>query len=630
MNAVMGQIRWLVGPDPGERVSDGELLRQFSKSGGSPRGKRAFAAVVQRHGRTVWAVCRAILGDSPDAEDAFQATFLVLARKARSLRGRRGVGQWLVGVAWRLSKRQTVDRAKRRVREKEARRKMEQDDVATVVADEETRRIIHEEIGRLNPKFGKAVLLRHISGISVKEMAEILDCTPAAAKKRAERGREMLKERLARRGIGLDKALSVLSSVGKGAPVHVREVSALAEAAASFAASGSVPAGSAAAAAAKLAEEALKSMLRVHVARLTVVVVLSLLLAGAGTAALYRALSYAGSPAGSASVDGPVGDLPQNPVQVNEGRVLVNGMNAFCVAFRPDGKQLAIGKAKGLLCWVDLVDLDTDHTTRLPIVTAARMNQTGVRALAYSPDGRRLAAGTRDGMVYLWDLSQAQPTRESWKAHGEVVKGIAFRPDGQALASSGDDGALKLWPVVGEKRELLSHPLGAKLDDVKFSGNGLLACGSAKKLWIFSAASLEAPGHGPVEVLHEAGDFRKFSFSSNGRRLAVNRGHGLVLFRVAGSELQLERVFSDPSLDGPASGDAHGDEITCVDLSPDGALVATGGGDRQLKLWDASSGQLIKTIVLGGEGNIFPRFAPEGDRLAVTGNDTCVLYELSR
>src|SRR5437870_7648374 len=97
--AVLRHIRRLVQAPAAEGMSDGELLARFARQ----REEAAFATLVERHGPMVLSVCRRVLGAWPDAEDAFQATSLSLARKARSIRRQESVGSWLHGVAYRIA-----------------------------------------------------------------------------------------------------------------------------------------------------------------------------------------------------------------------------------------------------------------------------------------------------------------------------------------------------------------------------------------------------------------------------------------------------------------------------------------------------------------------------------------------
>src|SRR5947209_5652626 len=108
---ILRHVRALLGADPAGNLSDAELLRRYA----ALRDEAAFAALMHRHGGLVWGVCRRLLREAHDAEDAFQATFLVLAKKAGSVRSGEAVGSWLYGVAYRVAMK-----AKQSARKREA------------------------------------------------------------------------------------------------------------------------------------------------------------------------------------------------------------------------------------------------------------------------------------------------------------------------------------------------------------------------------------------------------------------------------------------------------------------------------------------------------------------------------
>src|ERR1700730_2041736 len=110
LNPLVRHLRKLVGPPAPPELTDAELLRRFAHE----QDEGAFALLVERHGRLVWTVCRRLLAHEQDAEDAFQATLLVLARKAGSIRKRRSVASWLYGVAYRTSLKTRTTLARRR------------------------------------------------------------------------------------------------------------------------------------------------------------------------------------------------------------------------------------------------------------------------------------------------------------------------------------------------------------------------------------------------------------------------------------------------------------------------------------------------------------------------------------
>src|SRR5262245_4219540 len=109
LDPVLRHLRGLIDARAADDLSDEQLLERFAQRGDEP----AFAALVRRHGPTVWGVCRRVLQHAHDAEDAFQATFLVLARRASAVRRRAAVGSWLYGVAYRLALRARADAARR-------------------------------------------------------------------------------------------------------------------------------------------------------------------------------------------------------------------------------------------------------------------------------------------------------------------------------------------------------------------------------------------------------------------------------------------------------------------------------------------------------------------------------------
>src|SRR5262245_51932306 len=116
LGTVLRHIRQLLGSEQAKDLSDAHLLQRFATC----RDEAAFTALVQRHGRLVLSVCRLVLHHEQDAEDAFQATFLVLARRAASIRRAEAVGSWLYRVAYRIALKAGLDKAKRHAHERQA------------------------------------------------------------------------------------------------------------------------------------------------------------------------------------------------------------------------------------------------------------------------------------------------------------------------------------------------------------------------------------------------------------------------------------------------------------------------------------------------------------------------------
>jgi RNA polymerase sigma factor (sigma-70 family) len=195
--ALVPILRHLRRTATAEAVPDRLLLGRFA----ADNDQAAFAAVVRRHARLVWCACRRVLGEAADAEDAFQATFLVLARRAGSVRWRESAGPWLYGVAHRVSLRARAAAARRRRRERQA---AAPHDTARPPADlswREACAALHEELDRLPEKFRLPLLLCYLEGKSRDEAARELGWSAGAVKGCLERGRCALRRRLERRGL---------------------------------------------------------------------------------------------------------------------------------------------------------------------------------------------------------------------------------------------------------------------------------------------------------------------------------------------------------------------------------------------------------------------------------------------
>ena len=179
--------------------TDGQLLRQC-RSAGEGGGQAAFTALVERHGPMVLKVCRQVLGDSHDVEDAFQATFLVLLRKASSVRNADSVASWLHGVAYRVSRRAKADAIQRRAHEhRVAEMRASRHDRE---ADRpETWTELHEEIARLPARYREPLVLCYLEGLTTGAVAQRLRCPQGTILSRLSRGRERLRARLTRRGL---------------------------------------------------------------------------------------------------------------------------------------------------------------------------------------------------------------------------------------------------------------------------------------------------------------------------------------------------------------------------------------------------------------------------------------------
>ena len=200
--AVLQQIHRLFAQGSVSGLSEWQLLDRYA----SRRDESAFEALVARHGPMVLGVCRRVLDDPHAVEDAFQATFLVLVRKAGSLGERDAIGHWLYGVACRVALRARCDAARRRSREVPGGRPE-----AAARGDEpggdELAAVLDEELGRLPAKYRAPVVLCFLEGLTHEEAARQLHWPIGSVKGRLARARELLRGRLARRGLAPSAAL---------------------------------------------------------------------------------------------------------------------------------------------------------------------------------------------------------------------------------------------------------------------------------------------------------------------------------------------------------------------------------------------------------------------------------------
>jgi RNA polymerase sigma factor (sigma-70 family) len=220
LSTAVHRIRSLTAP-PSDDLADAELLRRFRKS----NDESAFSTIVARHGPAVFGVCQRVLNNRHDAEDAFQATFLVFARRAGSIQKTGALGCWLHGVAHRVAN-------KSRVRLAKLPRPTALPDISIEphedVSWREVRRILDEEVNRLPERLRLPVLLCYFEGKTRDEAAAVLGWKLTTLRGRLEDGRLRLRARLAKRGIELSAALLAISAASEGSAIdHVLAESTL-------------------------------------------------------------------------------------------------------------------------------------------------------------------------------------------------------------------------------------------------------------------------------------------------------------------------------------------------------------------------------------------------------------------
>ena len=312
-------------------LADGQLLDRFAARDGEA-AELAFAALVERHGPMVLRVCRGVLRDVHDAEDAFQATFLILARKAGSIRRRDALAPWLHGVAFHVASTARTAAARRRSHEMKAGQSRPQ--AMDGSAWDDLGPVVHEELARLPGHYRAAVVLCCLEGLTQQQAAQRLGWPLGTVQSRLARGRERLRIRLSRRvpapSAALPVALLSAEAERTAVPAALANTTArLASGAAQALATGAVPV-----AVITLAEEVMRTM---FLNKLKTTCVAALLAAGfIATGAAVSAYQDAGPDPADARAGAEVKPGPPAVTPSNAGFLTVTG-----TVLMPDGSPAA-------------------------------------------------------------------------------------------------------------------------------------------------------------------------------------------------------------------------------------------------------------------------------------------------
>jgi RNA polymerase sigma factor (sigma-70 family) len=282
ISEVIQHLRRAVLLPDGAGLTDGQLLEDYI----SHRNEAALAALVGRHGPMVWGVCRRVLRNYHDAEDAFQATFLVLVRKATSIHSSASVGSWLYGVAHQTALKARATTAKRATRERQVTAMPEP---AVVEQDlwRDLEPLLDEELSRLPEKYRAVIVLCDLEGKTRKYVAQQLGCPEGTVAGRLARARTMLAKRLIQRGVTVSGGMLAavvsqkVASAGVPSSVAYPTIKAAGVLLARTAATGAISVNVAA-----LTEGAIKAMLLTKLKSVTMVTVVLVVTVGIGAGLL--------------------------------------------------------------------------------------------------------------------------------------------------------------------------------------------------------------------------------------------------------------------------------------------------------------------------------------------------------
>jgi RNA polymerase sigma factor (sigma-70 family) len=615
LRPVLRHIRTLAGPPVAAPPTDAQLLRAFA----GHHDEAAFAELVQRHGSLVLSVCRRLLRHAQDAEDAFQATFLVLSRKAASIRQGQSLASWLYGVARRTALHLRMVAARKILPPMHS--PMPQPDPPAEASLRELQQLLDEEVSRLPQKYRAPFVLCCLEGHSRAEAAQQLGWNEGTLSGRLALARQRLQQRLARRGVSLTAVLAAVAlGPGASAGVPVALAGVTVEAAMRLAAGLAVGAFSLQAVA--LAEATVRAMSRTRI-NIAALVLLFLTLAGAGAGVYaFGGLLEKSGQGDRLRAESPPAPAPDRPRTDRFGDPLPPGAIsrlgtlrfrtwADRVAFLPGDKVLATIGREAVSFW----DVDTGKETRRTV------DMRWGEAAALSADGKWLAVSAvpNDSTIHLWDVKSGTNLRQLKGFRGRT-RTLVFAADGRALVSGGLDNTVRVWDTDTGK-ELRRIEVGHPVEGLAISADGkTLACAG----WdVASTVSVRETDTG--KELH---------------RYRLPLGVGQVAFAPDGKTLAAVEDWNDDG--GVRENKVHlwdtrtgklrrqlalREHILCLAFSPDSKTLATGHLDT-FHVWDVNTGKwLARFEGHSGRTNIMT-FSGDGKTLATGGDSTLRLWDV--
>jgi RNA polymerase sigma factor (sigma-70 family) len=580
--------------------SDTELLHRYIGT----RDSAAFEVLVWRHGGLVFNACRRVLRNEHDVEDAFQATFIVLARKADTISERQTIGYWLYRVAVRIALRIRARAARQGESLSRANDLPDRNGAAFVVAND-LKPVLDEEIDRLPRPYRAAFVLCHLAGCTRDQAARELGCPRGTVDSRVAWALARLRTRLTRRGLAPATIGGILAATEVADAVPPRLVADTIRVSTSGAELVKPVVQ-------QLASEVLRAMFWKRCKPIAAGILVAIGLIGGVTwqATLTHATPADGQnavPAAPAENDPasaswrlvldlqvPARDLyalaysPDGRLLAVAGRTPVGGGNPVlvfdagtgnevrripadhsvtCVAFSPDGKTLAVARS--------------DVTRMYEVASGRPLNRDmpkdrPAHVAAFTRDGRHLLLAMIDGALVRWD---PQSGKTVWEARDDNIQHFALSPDGKTVAV-GAAGSIQLRDAV-TGREVRRFDTAKRLTVfVAFSPDGKQLAATTNgevALWDLAAGKRRDFGN-PRGITQTS--LMSLAFSPDGRILACTNGDSWAVQR---DECLLINVATGSV--GAALGGSL-DRFCAVAFSPNGRFLATADAGGRLKVWE--------------------------------------------
>jgi RNA polymerase sigma factor (sigma-70 family) len=550
---LLHRLARLAGADGPRDLADADLLERFRVG----RDPAAFALLVERHGRAVLGTVRRLLGNAADADDAFQATFLVLLRKAGSVRNRASLASWLHGVAFRVAAKARTRRAPAAPLPDLPARGPDPGDAA---AGREACALLDEEIGRLPERYRAPLVLCGLEGKTYAQAARELGWPKSSLAHRLKQAEELLRERLTRRGVAAPAALlaaAFAASANANAPalLILATVRLATQALAGERLAGPV---------ATLARGVSVGPARgAWVASLALAALVGLAAAGAG---LPAPMERPEAPPAAAA------EKPAGPAA--EGRKDREG-------FPLPAEALArVGSAR---------------------LRHARW----LRNLSYSPDGKLLAS-SGGGRLRLWDAATGRLVQSIAVAEDRYVRDGLFSADGKTVVAL--DGETCRWFDVATGKEVRRCAVRCPKTEshAHFAPHGaaLAVVGTApgQDLVVYDLPSGKERFRKKTEHVW----FWELAFSPDGKQLAA--------VEVQAGALKPKRTLLLDAADGKPLGEFDpGELFREMAFSPDGKqLLGLNFNTRALLVWELPGGKALHRLTVSVNAVVTAAFTPDG------------------